>query len=75
VNQIISIPAPKETGGLDVMGWIGTNTTKKNAILRGFLSHLAGVFNLRRFFCGSFENYPRKTEAVFSGRFKTPAKQ
>jgi hypothetical protein len=29
---------------------------KKNAILRGFLRHFAGVLNLRGLFCGSFEN-------------------
>jgi hypothetical protein len=29
---------------------------KKHAILRGFLRHFAGVFNLCRLFCGSFEN-------------------
>jgi hypothetical protein len=31
-------------------------TLQKKAIVRGFLSHLAGVYNLHELFCGSFEN-------------------
>jgi hypothetical protein len=32
-----------------------TLITKKKAILRGFLFHLAGVYNLHELFCGSLK--------------------
>jgi hypothetical protein len=60
-------------------------TTKKDTILRGFSSHFAGVFNLRGFYYGSFENprlivshFPIEYLRRFCGTsgimLKTPAK-
>jgi hypothetical protein len=60
--------------------WILRIHYKKNAILRRFLSHFAGVFNLRGLFCESFENRRlfdshKLSVAVFRDRWymvKTP---